>query len=108
MERTLEQKWSMHEGVLHVRLIDLFQSKAQVKLVEHLLQHRQKVFNQAGLARMLNVSPSTIARIAEPLVKSRILLFERYEKGMKIFALNEEEPAARNLIEFYEKIRSLQ
>ncbi len=78
-----------------------------MKLVEHLLQHRQKVFNQAGLARMLNVSPSTVARIAEPLVKSKILLFERYEKGMKIFALNEEEPAAKNLIEFYEKIRKL-
>ncbi len=90
-----------------MRLVDIFQSKAQVKLVEHLLENRQKVFNQAGLARMLNVSPSTIARIAEPLVKSKILLFERYEKGMKIFALNQEEPAARNLIEFYEKIRSL-
>src|SRR3989304_6207712 len=90
-----------------MRLVDIFQSKAQVKLVEHLLQNRQKVFNQAGLARTLNVSPSTVARIAEPLVKSRILLFERYEKGMKIFALNEEEPAARNLIEFYEKIKAL-
>ncbi len=90
-----------------MRLVDIFQSKAQVKLVEHLLQNRQKVFNQAGLARILDVSPSTVARIAEPLVKSRILLFERYEKGMKIFALNQEEPAARNLIEFYEKIRSL-
>ncbi len=90
-----------------MRLVDIFQSKAQVKLVEHLLQNRQKVFNQAGLARMLNVSPSTVSRIAEPLVKSKILLFERYEKGMKIFALNQEEPAARNLIEFYEKIRSL-
>ena len=90
-----------------MRLVDIFQSKAQVKLVEHLLQNRQKVFNQAGLARFLNVSPSTIARIAEPLVKSKILLFERYQKGMKIFALNEEEPAARSLIEFYEKIRQL-
>ena len=90
-----------------MRLVDIFQSKAQVKLVEHLLQNRQKVFNQAGLARTLKVSPSTVARIAEPLVKSRILLFERYEKGMKIFALNEEEPAARNLIEFYDKIRQL-
>jgi Mn-dependent DtxR family transcriptional regulator len=47
-------------------------------LVEHLLQNRQKVFNQAGLARVLDVSPSTVARIAEPLVKSKILLFERY------------------------------
>ena len=90
-----------------MKLLDIFQSKAQVRLVEHLLENRQKVFNQAGLARMLDVSPSTIARIAEPLVKSRILLFERYEKGMKIFALNMEEPAARNLIEFYEKIRTL-
>ena len=90
-----------------MRLVEIFQSKAQVKLVEHLLQHRQKVFNQAGLARMLNVSPSTVARIAEPLVRSKILLFERYEKGMKIFALNEEDPAARNLIDFYEKIKAL-
>ena len=71
-----------------------------MKLVEHLLQNREKVFNQAGLARVLDVSPSTIARIAEPLVKCRILLFERYEKGMKIFAFNLEDPAAKNLVEF--------
>jgi hypothetical protein len=97
--------------VIVLRLVDLFQSKAQVRLVEHLLQNRQKVFNQAGLARVLDVSPSTVARIAEPLVKSKILLLERYEKGMKIgmkiFALNPEEPAARSLVEFYEKIRAL-
>jgi hypothetical protein len=53
----------------------------------------------------LSVSPSTIARIAEPLVKNRIILFEPYGKGMKIFALNEENPVTRNLIDFYEKIR---
>ena len=90
-----------------LKLLDIFQSKAQVRLVEHLLQNRQKVFNQAGLARVLDVSPSTIARIAGPLVKSRIILFEHYGKGMKIFALNEENLATRNLIEFYEKIRQL-
>lgn len=90
-----------------MRLIDIFQSKAQVRLVEHILQNRQKVFNQAGLARVLDVSPSTIARIAEPLVKSRILLFEKYEKTMKIFAFNAEEPAARSLVEFYDKITGL-
>ncbi len=90
-----------------MRLLDIFQSKAQVKLIEHLLQNRQKVFNQAGLARTLEVSPSTVARIAEPLVKSRILILERYEKGMKIFALNQEEPAARTLIEFYDRLQSL-
>jgi len=56
---------------------------------------------------VLDVSPSTIARIAESLVKSRIILFEPYGKGMKIFALNEENLATRNLIEFYEKVRHL-
>jgi hypothetical protein len=99
--------WSHTPEGSETRLLDLFQSKAQVKLVEHLLQNRDKVFNQAGLARVLDVSPSTVARIAEPLVKCRVLLFERYEQGMKIFALNKEEPAARNLIDFYDKIRQL-
>ena len=78
-----------------------------MKLVEHLLENRQKVFNQAGLARMLDVSPSTVARIADPLVKSKILLFEKYEGGMKIFALNQEGPATRALADFYDRIRSL-
>ena len=90
-----------------MKLLDMFQSKAQVKLVEHLLQNPDKVFNQAGLARVMDVSPSTVARIAEPLVKCKVVMFERYQKGMKIFALNKEAPAARNLIEFYEKIRQL-
>jgi DNA-binding IclR family transcriptional regulator len=90
-----------------MRLLDLFQSKAQVRLVEHLLQNPDKVFNQAGLARVMDVSPSTVARIAEPLVKCKVVLYERYQKGMKIFALNKEEPATRNLLEFYDKIRAL-
>ena len=90
-----------------MKLQEIFQSKAQVRLVEHLLLHREKVFNQAGLARTLDVSPSTIARIAQPLVKSRIVLFESYGKGMKIFGLNQESQVTRNLIDFYDKLRSL-
>ena len=68
---------------------------------------KQKLFNQAALARFLNVSPSTIARIVEPLVKQKIVLFDRFERGMKILALNEEEVKTRVLIEFYEKLRRL-
>jgi len=90
-----------------MKLLDLFQSKAQVRLVEHLLQNPDKVFNQAGLARIMDVSPSTVARIAEPLVKCQVVLYERYQKGMKIFALNKEGPATKSLLEFYEKISGL-
>ena len=91
------------------KISDLFQSKAQVKLLEYLLTSAgsQKVFNQATLANYLGLSPSTIARIVEPLVKEKILLFERFEQGMKIFALNESDEKTRLLIEFHKRLNDL-
>lgn len=89
------------------RLIDLFHSKAQVKLLDYLLENRNKVFNQSSLARFLDLSPSTVARIIDPLVKQKIVLFDRYERGMKILALNEESERTKALLEFYEKLGKL-
>jgi Mn-dependent DtxR family transcriptional regulator len=91
------------------KLTDLFQSKAQVRLVEYLLENggSQRVFNQATLANFLEVSPSTIARIVEPLIKEKILLYERFEQGMKIFTLNESEEKTKALIDFYRKLKEL-
>jgi DNA-binding Lrp family transcriptional regulator len=95
--------------VISTRLSHLFQSKAQVKLVEYLLENAgsQRVFNQATLASFLEMSPSTVARIVEPLVKEKILLYERFDQGMKIFALNEEEERTKVLVDFYRRIREL-
>lgn len=92
-----------------MKLIDLFQSRAQVRLVEYLLDSAgsQRVFNQATLATVLGISPSTIARIAEPLVKEKILLYDRFDKGMKIFALNESEERTRVLVEFHRRLKEL-
>jgi DNA-binding Lrp family transcriptional regulator len=92
-----------------MKLTDLFQSKAQVKLVEYLLENAgsQRVFNQATLANFLEMSPSTIARIIEPLVKEKILLYERFNQGMKVFALNEAEEKTKILIDFYKKLKQL-
>ena len=91
------------------KLSDVFQSKAQVKLLEYLLENAgaQRVFNQATLANMLGLSPSTIARIVEPLIDQKILLYERFDKGMKIFTLNEAEEKTRMLIEFHRKLKEL-
>ena len=91
------------------RLTDLFQSRAQVRLVEYLLENAgsQRVFNQASLANFLEISPSTIARIVEPLIKQKIILYERFEQGMKIFTLNESEEKTKALIEFYRKLKEL-
>jgi DNA-binding IscR family transcriptional regulator len=88
-------------------LTELFQSRAQVKLVQHLLENPGKVFNQSTLAGFLQVSPSTVARIIEPLVKHGLVLFDRYEGGMKILALNQDNQKTRVLMDFYEKLKPL-
>ena len=87
----------------------MFQSKAQVKLLEYLLEHAgsQRVFSQATLANFLGMSPSTIARIVEPLVKEKIVLFERFDQGMKIFTLNEADEKTKLLIELLRRFREL-
>jgi predicted transcriptional regulator len=89
------------------RLTDIFQSRAQVKLVEHLLENPGKVFNQSTLAGFLNVSPSTVARIIEPLIKHGIVLFDRYEGGMKILALNQDNHKTKALMDLNEKLKVL-
>jgi Mn-dependent DtxR family transcriptional regulator len=91
------------------KLSDIFQSRAQVRLMEYLLESAgsQKVFNQATLANFLEVSPSTIARIVEPLVKQKILLYERFDQGMKIFTLNEAEEKTKALVDFHRKFKAL-
>ena len=53
------------------------------------------------------MSPSTIARIVEPLVKEKIILFERFDQGMKIFALNEAEEKTKILIDFCRRFKEV-
>ena len=91
------------------KLTDVFQSKATAKLLEYLLDHAgaQKVFNQTTLSNFLGMSPSTIARVIDPLVKEKIVLYDRFDQGMKIFALNEAEEKTRMLIDFYRKFKEL-
>jgi DNA-binding MarR family transcriptional regulator len=92
-----------------LKLVDVFQSKAQVRLLECFLESAgtQRVFNQATLANSLGLSPSTIARIVEPLIKEKIVLYERFDQGMKIFVLNEAEEKTRALIDFHRKLKEL-
>lgn len=80
-----------------------------MRLLEYLLEGAgsQRVFNQATLANFLGLSPSTIARIVEPLVEEKILLYERFDQGTKIFTLNEAEEKTKLLIEFYRRFKEL-
>ncbi len=88
-------------------LVRVFSSKAQTKLLQYLLDHRGRVFNQAGLSNLLSMSPSTVARILVPLIEEGIINYEQVSGQMKIIALNDENAKAKAIIEFYEQIKDL-
>ena len=67
----------------------------------------QRVFSQATIANFLGMSPSTVARIIEPLVKEKIILLERFEQGMKILTLNEAEEKTKLLMDFHRRFGEL-
>ncbi|RJX16242.1 winged helix-turn-helix domain-containing protein [Candidatus Bathyarchaeota archaeon] len=90
-----------------MKLEKIFGSRMQTKLLEYLLENSGRVFNQAGLARFLNCSPSTIARIIEPLIEEGILMYEQISGQMKILALNLESEKVKILLDFYEKIKKM-
>ena len=88
-------------------LTKIFGSKAQTKLIEYLLEQKGRVFHQAGLSRFLSMSPSTIARIVEPLIEENIIVYDQIGGQMKVFVLNEEDEKVKILLEFYEKIKRM-
>jgi DNA-binding MarR family transcriptional regulator len=90
-----------------VKLTDIFQSKATVKLLEYMLENRGKIFNQSLLANILGLSPSTVSRVIEPLIREQIILFDRFDQGMKLISLNEASEKTGVLIEFYNKMKQL-
>jgi len=88
------------------RLTTLFASKTQTKLIEYLLENRGKVFNQANLSHFIDASPSSIARVIQPLIRERIIMIEQIS-GMKVIVLNEENEKTKLLISFFEQMRML-
>ncbi|UCH02164.1 MAG: winged helix-turn-helix domain-containing protein [Candidatus Bathyarchaeota archaeon] len=85
-------------------LIKIFGSKAQTKLVQHLLEHKGRIYNQIGLSRRLNLSPSTVARVIIPLIEEGIIKYDQISGQMKIIALNVENEKVNALIDFYDKL----
>ncbi len=89
-----------------VDLASIFSSKAQAKLLQFLLDNPNKIVTQNFIAKMLNLSPSTIARVIQPLQKENIIKIEEV-KNMKVIVLNNESEITKILIEFNSKIKAL-
>jgi DNA-binding Lrp family transcriptional regulator len=89
-----------------VDLVSIFNSKAQVKLLQFLLDNPNKIVTQNFIAKLLNLSPSTIARVIQPLEKENIIKIEEIKK-MKVITLNIENEITKVLIEFNSKIKNI-
>ena len=89
-----------------VDLVSIFNSKAQVKLLQFLLDNPNKIVTQNFIAKLLNLSPSTIARVIQPLEKENIIKIEEIKK-MKVITLNTENEITKILIEFNSKIKNI-
>lgn len=89
-----------------VDLVSIFNSKAQVKLLQFLLDNPNKIVTQNFIAKILNLSPSTIARIIQPLERENIIKIEEIKK-MKVIALNSENEITKILMEFNSKLKAL-
>ena len=90
-----------------VKLSEIFASKTQAALIEYLLDNRGRFYNQSALASALGSSPSTIARLVENLAKLEIVKYDRFDKGVKVIALNDASEISNLLIDFHSKIKSL-
>ena len=89
-----------------VKLVSVFGSRQQTRALELLLSNRSKVFSQAGLARELRCSASTVSRVLLPLVELGLVKMETVGDQMKIVAFNVENQRAKLLLEFYDKFRN--
>jgi DNA-binding IclR family transcriptional regulator len=90
-----------------VKLSEIFASKKQAALIEHLLENRGRFYNQSALASALGVSSSTIARLIENLTKLDIVRYERFDMGVKVITLNDASEVSQLLLNFHSKIKSL-
>lgn len=88
-------------------LVKLFGSKMQTKLIQYMLDHKGRIFNQAGLSRLLNISPSTIARVINPLIEEGVITYEQVGGQMKVIALNDESVKTKAIMDFYERIKDI-
>jgi DNA-binding IclR family transcriptional regulator len=89
-----------------VRLVTIFGSRQQTRVLELLLSNRSKVFSQAGLARELRCSASTVSRVLGPLVETGLVRIDTVGDQMKIVALNAENERSKLLVEFYDKFKA--
>ncbi|VVB84296.1 Uncharacterised protein [uncultured archaeon] len=88
-------------------LVIIFGNSAQTIVLENLLKKKGEFTYLSGIAEETGLSHSSVARVMEPLVQNNIVVEKKLGKQIRTFAMNEENPAAKLIIKFYDDLMAL-
>lgn len=88
-------------------LEEIFQNRAQIKVIQFFLENRGKAFNLSEVAEKVEVAHSTVGRVIKQLLGQSLVEEITRWKQMRIVRLNEENEKTKILIKFLEDIKKL-
>ncbi len=88
-------------------LEEIFDGKAQIKILQFLLENRGKAFNLSEIAERAEVAHSTVGRVVKHLLNQNLVEEITRWKQMRIVRLNEENEKVKILLKFLEDVKKL-
>ncbi|MFB0560682.1 MAG: MarR family transcriptional regulator [Candidatus Lokiarchaeia archaeon] len=88
-------------------LEEIFDGKAQTRVLQFLLENKGKAFNLSEIAEQVEVAHSTVGRVIKQLLDQELVEEITRWKQMRIVRLNEENEKAKILLKFLEDIKNL-
>ncbi len=79
-----------------------------IKVLEFLIQGRELDYSLTDIAKNSNIGWTTLHRILDNLLKTRMVVNTRVIGKAKLFKLNEENLAVKKLIELYDTLLFLE
>lgn len=88
-------------------LEEIFDSKAQTRVLQFLLENKGKAFNLSEIAERAEVAHSTVGRVIKQLLDQNLVEEITRWKQMRIVRLDEENEKAKILLKFLEDVKKL-
>ncbi|MDO8724628.1 MAG: MarR family transcriptional regulator [Candidatus Methanoperedens sp.] len=79
----------------------IFGNSAQTIVLENLIKKKGGFTYLSGIAEETGLSPSSVARVIEPLIANNLVIEKKLGKQIRTFTMNEENAKVRLIIRFY-------
>lgn len=76
----------------------------KVRILNYLIKYRGLDFSMSDIARNSGVGWATLSRLWPSFIKLKVIILTREIGKAKLYKLNEDNPAIKELIEVYKKL----